>query len=141
MKTCIWAATLLLAACALAQQIPPALQGTWTASAGHSQFLRGSWSAQFLPGTKNAARGSLSLVSESNQVVLQGSWSAKKSTSGWRGTWSALIRNRTVSGTWEAAMVDFDGKTFEDMLKRTAAKQISGSWQSGRAQGNWWLQR
>jgi hypothetical protein len=38
-------------------------------------------------------------------------------------------------------MTDFNGKTFEDMLKRTAEKQIGGSWQSGRAQGNWWLQR
>jgi hypothetical protein len=47
-----------------------------------------------------------------------------------------------MSGTWEAADTDgFNGKTFEDLLKRTAEKQISGSWQSRRAQGNWWLQR
>jgi len=42
-------------------------------------------------------------------------------------------------------MADFNGKTMgktmEDMLKRTAEKQIGGSWRSGRAQGNWWLQR
>jgi hypothetical protein len=40
---------------------------------------------------------------------------------------------------WDAAMSDFNGKTFEDMLKRTAEKQIGGSWRSGGAQGNWWL--
>jgi hypothetical protein len=38
-------------------------------------------------------------------------------------------------------MADFNGKTLEDMLRRSAEKQIGGSWQSSRAQGNWWLQR
>jgi hypothetical protein len=140
LKKCTWAVTLLLASCALAQQAPPALQGSWIAREGRSRFLRGRWSAQVLPDTKNAARGSWVLFSESNQVVLQGTWSAQKSTKGWRGTWSARIqKSRTVSGTWDAAMADFNGKTFEDMLKRTAEKQIGGSWQSGRDQGNWWL--
>jgi hypothetical protein len=38
-------------------------------------------------------------------------------------------------------MAAVDGKTLEDMLKQTAEKQITGSWQSGRGRGNWWLQR
>jgi hypothetical protein len=118
-----------------------ALQGSWIATAGPSRFLRGRWSAQVLPDTKNAASGSWALLSESNQVILEGTWSAQKSTKGWRGTWSARIqKSRTVSGTWDAAMADFNGKTFEDMLKRAAEKQIGGSWQSGPAHGNWWLQ-
>jgi len=116
-------------------------QGSWIATAGPSRFLRGRWSAQVLPDTKNAASGSWVLLNESNQVILEGTWSAQKSTKGWRGTWSARIqKSRTVSGTWDTAMADFNGKTFEDMLKRTAERQIGGSWQSGRAQGNWWLQ-
>ena len=141
-KKWVLAVTLLLASCAVAQQAPSTLQGTWIATAGSSRFLRGRWFARVLPDAKNAASGSWALVNESNQVVLEGTWSARKSTSGWRGTWSARIqKSRTVSGTWDAAMADFNGKTFEDMLKRTAEKQIGGSWQSGRAQGNWWLQR
>ena len=32
-----------------------------------------------------------------------------------------------------------DGKTFEDMLKQTLEKQVTGAWRSGRIQGNWWL--
>ena len=47
---------------------------------------------------------------------------------------------RTFSGTWQADLAGFTGKTFEDMLKRTVEQQVSGSWRSGRAQGNWWLQ-
>jgi hypothetical protein len=141
-KKCVVTVTLLLASCAVAQQSPSTLQGGWIATAGPSRFLRGSWFARVPPDAKNTASGSWRLLNESNQLVLEGTWSARKSASGWRGTWSARIqKGRTFSGTWDAAMEDFNGKTFEDMLKRTAEKQIGGSWHSGRAQGNWWLQR
>ena len=96
---------------------------------------------RLLPPSKNVALGSWTLLSENNQIVLEGTWSARKLADGWQGTWTARIEGRTVSGMWNAVMTDFNGKTFEDMLKRTAEKQIGGSWQSGRAQGNWWLQR
>ena len=91
MKKWTLAVTLLLASCAVAQPVP-SLQGSWIATAGPSRFLRGRWSAQILPDTKNAANGSWALFSESNQVVLEGTWSARKSESGWRGTWSARIQ-------------------------------------------------
>lgn len=135
------AVTLLLASYALAQQAPSQWQGSWIATAESNQFLRGHWFARVLPNAKNAASGSWTLLNESNEVVLEGTWSARKSASVWRGTWSARVqKGRTFTGTWEAAIGDFNGKTFEDMLKRALEKQISGSWQSGRAQGNWWLQ-
>ena len=141
-KNWVLAVTLLLTSCAVAQQTQSTLEGSWIATAGPSRFLRGRWFARVLPDDKNAASGSWALVNESNQVVLEGTWSARKSTIGWRGTWSARIqKSRSVSGTWDATMADFNGKTFEDMLHQTAEKQIDGSWQSGRAQGNWWLQR
>jgi len=135
-------AVLVLVSYALAQQAPAVLHGSWIATTGPNRYLRGRWFAQVLPATKNAANGSWTLFNERNQTVLQGTWSVRKTAGGWQGTWSARIKKgRTVSGTWNAAMADFNGKTFEDMLKRTAEKQIGGSWQSGRAQGNWWLQR
>jgi hypothetical protein len=141
MKKSILAVTLLLAFCVIAQQVPPVLQGSWIATTGPNRYLRGHWYAQVLPATKNSGNGSWTLFNESNQIVLEGTWSARKLASSWQGTWSARIqKSRTVSGTWNAAMADFDGKSFQDMLKRTAEKQIGGSWQSGRAHGNWWLQ-
>ena len=134
-------AVLVLVSYAVAQQPPAVLQGSWIATTGPTQYLRGRWFAKVLPATKNAAIGSWTLFNERNQTVLEGTWSARKTAGGWQGTWSARIKGRRVSGTWNLAMADFNGKTFEDMLKRTAEKQIGGSWQSGRAQGNWWLQR
>jgi hypothetical protein len=142
MKKWALAVTLLVASCVVAQQVQSTLQGSWIAKTGPGRFLRGRWSARVLPDDKNTASGSWALFNESNQVVMEGTWSARKSTSGWRGTWSARIqKGSSVSGTWDAAIADFNGKTLEDMLKRTAEKQIGGSWQRGRAQGNWWLQR
>lgn len=140
-KKWVLAAGMLLPFCALAQQPSSTLQGSWTATAGASQVFQGRWFARVLPNNKNAASGSWTLFNERSQVVLEGTWSARKSTGGWSGTWSARIqKSKTVSGTWDAAMPDFNAKTFEDMLNRTAEKQIGGSWQSGHAQGNWWLQ-
>jgi hypothetical protein len=37
-------------------------------------------------------------------------------------------------------MTEVTDKTFEEMLNRAMEKQVSGSWRSGRIQGNWWLQ-
>lgn len=134
--------TLLLASCAVAQQAPAWLRGSWIARAGPNRDFQGRWSAEVLPDTKNAAQGSWTLLNAGNHIVVEGTWSARKSARGWQGTWSARIqKGRSISGTWEADMADPNCKTFEDMLKRAAEKQIAGSWQSGRAQGNWWLQR
>jgi hypothetical protein len=142
MKKLTLALTIFLAFCALAQQAPPVLRGSWLATAAPKQFFRGRWSAQLLPGTKNAAHGSWTLRNDSNQIVLEGTWSARKSVRGWQGTWSGRIqKGGSFSGTWEADASRFNGNTFEDLLKQTAEKQIAGSWQSRRARGNWWLQR
>jgi len=45
-----------------------------------------------------------------------------------------------LSGTWSSNVPDITAKTFEDLLKATIDKQVAGFWQTGRMQGNWWLQ-
>jgi hypothetical protein len=133
---------LLLACCALAQQPanPPNDQGwrgTWAASAGLRSF-HGRWWAQLIANSQNAASGSWTLLSDSNQIVLEGTWSARKTSNGWQGTWTARVNSGTAfSGTWTADNIE--GKTFADMLKLTLEKQIAGAWRSRGMQGNWWL--
>jgi hypothetical protein len=141
MKTRSLAVTLLFVCCALAQPSPSIFRGSWIATVGPTRFFSGRWSGELLPNTRNAAQGSWTLLSEKNQIVLEGTWSARKSSSGWQGAWTARVtRGRSFSGTWQADMAGFNGKTFEDMLQRTLEKQVSGAWRSGRMQGNWWLQ-
>ncbi len=117
-----------------------ALRRDWIATVGPKEVFRGRWSGEALPNTPNAAQGSWTLLSDANRILLEGTWSARKSAQGWHGTWSArTAHGQSFSGTWEADLAGFSGKTLEEMLRRTAEKQISGSWRSGRLSGNWWL--
>jgi hypothetical protein len=141
----ILALALLLASLASAQQRSPdhettTWDGMWIATAGPSRMFRGRWWASLTPGTHNAAGGSWTLLSESNQIILEGTWSARKAASGWQGTWSAKTGGASFSGTWTSNVPEINAKTFEDLLTATIHKQVAGSWQMGRLQGDWWLQ-
>jgi hypothetical protein len=122
------------------QESAPIFHGVWTATVSTGQVLRGTWSGQALPHSPNAFRGSWTLLSESNEMLLEGTWSARKTDKGWQGIWTArTLKGGSFSGTWNASLPDFSGKTLEEMLRRTAEKQVAGYWRSGRQQGNWWL--
>jgi hypothetical protein len=112
-------------------------RGSWVATAGPRTF-HGRWWAQLSAKTQDAVTGSWTLLSDSNQILLEGTWSARKSATGWQGTWSARVNSgRPFSGSWSSDLME--GKTFEDLLKQTIDKQVTGSWRSGRMLGNWWL--
>jgi hypothetical protein len=141
----------LLLALVSAGQESSVQRGTWTATAGPStsQVMRGSWSAETLPTTPNAARGSWTLLNTSNEVVLEGTWSAAKSSgAGWQGTWSARVvtrlpagrstPGRVFSGTWQVTTA-VSGKTLAEMFQRTLEAEVAGSWRSAGLTGNWWL--
>ena len=123
-----------------AQDVSPAFRGTWTSTVATGQVFRGAWSAQISPKTPNSVRGSWTLFNDANEIILQGTWSARKTAAGWPGNWTARASNgASFAGTWDADLPDFRGQTMADMLKRTTEKQVAGSWQSGRYQGNWYL--
>jgi hypothetical protein len=142
---------LLLSLVAVRQESSIVQRGTWTATAGPSaaQVMRGNWSAETHSGTPNAARGSWTLLNASNEVVLEGTWSAAKSSSGgWQGTWSARVvtrlptgrstPGRVFSGAWQLT-TEVNGKTLAEMFQRTLEAEVAGSWRSAGLTGNWWL--
>ena len=134
-------AILVLLASVQGQTPSAEFSGMWTATEGNGPAVRGMWLAQISKGGPNAASGSWSLVSEGGQVVLEGTWSARNTSQNFEGSWSARARNgRSLSGTWNAALGDFKGKTFKEMLALTMEKQVGGAWRSGRYEGNWWLE-
>jgi hypothetical protein len=131
---------LLFTQCALAQEPGSVLYGSWTATAGPSQIFRGTWSAETSRRNPNEAQGSWTLVNDSGEVVLQGTWSARKTGSRWQGTWRArTTKGQSFSGSWEANLPESTDQTFAALLKRTIEKEVAGSWQSGVYRGNWWL--
>jgi hypothetical protein len=126
---------------ALGQGTPPTFSGSWVASTGGDRYFRGMWSGELSGANRNAAGGSWTLLSDSGEVILQGTWSARKAAKAWEGTWTAqTARGETFSGTWNADLAAFAGKTLEEMLKRTQEKQVAGGWKSGKYQGYWWLE-
>ena len=138
----VWSLILavMLSSCALGQEAASVLGGSWTATAGAGKVFRGTWSAETSPQNPDAARGSWTLLNEAGEVLLQGTWSARKTGAGWQGMWTARpMKGQPLSGTWTADPANLDAKSFGEMLKATATKEIAGGWRSGRYQGNWWL--
>ena len=139
----------LLVCCAILAFITPAgaqssaaeRTGMWKATVGNGTMMQGMWLAELSKASPNAASGSWSLLSDGGEVLLQGTWSARKTGQSWEGTWRARAGNgRSFSGTWSAALGDYKGKSLQEMLALTMEKQVGGAWQSGRYQGNWWLE-
>lgn len=121
-------------------QDSPVLQGSWVATAGESRTFRGRWTGQALPGQPNALQGSWTLSDDFGKTQATGTWSARRSGRSWTGTWSAQDANRRqVSGTWKTAGEGIEGRNLQQLFERTLAAEVSGSWQSGRLQGYWWL--
>src|SRR5260370_40456370 len=108
---------LLFTQCALAQETGSVLYGTWTATAGPSQIFRGTWSAEISRRNPNEAQGSWTLVNASGEVMLEGSWSARKMCRQWQGTWRArTTRGQSFSGNWEADLPESAGQNFAALL-------------------------
>ena len=134
-------ATLVFLASVQGQTPSAEFSGMWTATERNGPAMRGMWLAQISKTGPNAASGSWSLLGDGGEVVLEGTWSARNTSQNFEGSWSARAGNgRSLSGTWSAALGDFKGKTFKEMLSLTLEKQIGGAWRSGRYEGNWWLE-
>jgi hypothetical protein len=131
--------TLLLSVVALGQQPTPVLQGAFTASAGAATY-RGKWSATFSSRTPSNAAGAWILLNDRNDIMLQGTWSARKTGAAWKGTWRArVLRGRAFSGTWSASEPGPGSKTFADMLEAAISSGTAGTWATGGYGGNWRL--
>jgi hypothetical protein len=135
------AAALLTATVAGAAGPRPVVQAIWVAQGGTTMF-RGNVSAQALPTSGNELVGSWTLADKDWAIVMQGTWSGKKSGRGWAGTWRAKVQAGGIfDGTWQAVPpAGFKGKTFEDLFRAIGDVQISGYWKTrGGTTGAWWL--
>src|SRR5205085_3531654 len=120
---------LLLVLClslfAAAQPPPAAIEGTWKASVGDVVF-HGKWTAVLRSATPNAANGAWTLLNDSNDVMTQGTWSARKQASGWQGTFTARAKTGgPYSGVWSAALNRSTAKSLSDMLRSALEKEVS----------------
>lgn len=125
--------------CAVAQQPAQVFHGTWIATVGKGKVLHGTWTGGTLPDHPNVGEGAWAITS-AGQIVLEWTWHAEKSARTWEGVWSGrTATGESLAGSWGADLEHWSGKTFHDLLERTFVEQVSGWWQSGQAEGHWWL--
>lgn len=130
---------LLVLVSAFGQQPAHTIHGTWIATSGHARTLHGTWSGRTLPQRPNVAEGDWTLAG-GGQIVIRGNWRVEKSSRGWEGHWTAqTARGESLAGNWGADVEHWHGKSFQDLLELTLQEEVSGWWQVGRQQGNWWL--
>ena len=130
---------LLAFVCAFAQEPAQTIYGTWIATAGRGQTLHGTWTGSALPQNPNVAEGTWTLAS-GGEIVIHGTWRAEKARQGWEGHWTAqTARGESLAGSWGTDVEHWQGKTFQDLLELTLREEVSGWWQVGNRQGNWWL--
>jgi hypothetical protein len=126
-------------------QSPSTLRGGWSATVGPNQVLQGTWTADLTSAAPDTARGSWTLVNQSNRIAAQGTWSAVKTEKVWSGTWQARVATergatgRLFSGSWKTRIAGSDGQSLSDLLQKTFREQVSGQWASGRLAGMWSL--
>jgi hypothetical protein len=105
--------------------------------------FKGRWTAHATQPGSADAQGTWTLLGPADDVVLDGTWSARRNgkTSTWRGTWMARTRPGALfAGTWQTTVKGIQGKTFFDLLAHAKAARIAGTWRMGRASGDWWLE-
>ena len=130
---------LLAFVCAFAQEPEQTIYGTWIATAAQGQTLHGTWTGSSSPKNPNAAEGTWTLAN-GGQIVIQGTWRAEKSRLKWEGHWTAqTVRGESLAGSWGTDVEHWQGKTFQELLELTLREEVSGWWQIGNQQGNWWL--
>jgi hypothetical protein len=111
---------LILCFCTLVQEDSPVLLGSWTATAAPNQIFGGTWSAQASLHNPNRALGSWTLINDAGDVIRP-------------------MKGQSLSGSWTADAISLNAESLAEMLKSTATKEVTGSWRSGRHQGNWSL--
>jgi hypothetical protein len=122
-------------------QASPALQGLWTAWVG-SEAFHGKWTAVTSSRTPDWAYGAWIMQNEAGDIILQGTWSARKTGAGWKGTWSARVNSgQKYSGSWTASSPNPSSETFAGMLDAAAKERASGTWSTDQLAGSWSLKR
>jgi hypothetical protein len=78
-----------------------------------------------------ALDGTWNLVSRAGQVLLTGTWSARKRDGAWDGTWTAQPENGPVyEGAWSARVRIPPKSVFSDMLDAARKAAVTGGWET-----------
>src|SRR6202040_3801544 len=102
------------------------VRGTWSAST-NGRYLAGAWIAQTQE--DGSARGTWVLQDATGKILMQGGWSASKSSQSWNGAWRASVSGKAAeySGTWTGAISLSPQARLAAMLESALRATVSGT--------------
>jgi hypothetical protein len=114
------------------------LHGSWSASSTRGQNLAGRWTAQAQQ-DGGGATGTWTIYDDAGRILMQGGWSASKSSKAWNGAWRATVAGQTgeYSGVWTAQTALAAEAPLAHMLESALQAVVTGTWKAAGNSGSW----
>lgn len=111
---------------------------TWSAQTATGRVFEGGWTAD-PASSPDKASGTWTLGEGANKVLLRGTWSAQKFSTGWSGTWRAAVESqrREFTGSWTADFPKGRETSMDELFLTAARDAIRGIWSAGNDSGSW----
>lgn len=111
---------------------------TWSARTADGRIFTGTWSLAPDSSSKSAT-GGWTLTGPGGAMLMRGSWSADKHTTGWNGVWRATVEGRSseYTGSWSAELPHMRNARFTELFEAAVKQAVSGLWTGGNESGSW----
>jgi hypothetical protein len=113
---------------------------TWNARTVAGRTFEGSWTVE-PAASADKASGTWTLGEGSDKIILRGTWSAQKFSTGWSGTWRAAVegQKRELTGSWTADFPQAREASIGELFSTVARDAIRGIWSGDNDSGSWSL--
>jgi hypothetical protein len=118
----------------------PSQRSTWSARTTAGRTFEGSWTVEPASAADKAS-GTWTLGEDIDKIVVRGTWSAQKFSTGWSGTWRATLegQKREFTGSWTADFPQARETAIVELFLTAARDAIRGVWSGDGDSGSWSL--
>lgn len=111
---------------------------TWSATTSNGRRFEGTWSVD-PDASGDKAAGTWTLYDGAGTLILRGTWSAEKFSTGWNGNWHASAENRQgdYRGSWTTDLPRGHEGRLGELFEAAAHDAIRGIWSSADLSGSW----
>jgi hypothetical protein len=111
---------------------------TWSARTSNGRDFEGTWSVE-ADASNDKVAGTWTLYDGTGKLILHGTWSAQKFSTGWSGIWHANAENPQgdYGGSWTADFPHRREARFGEIFEAAVRNAIRGIWNAGDLSGSW----
>ncbi|HXG53634.1 MAG TPA: SH3 domain-containing protein [candidate division Zixibacteria bacterium] len=112
-------------------------EALWNAVTSGGQAFQGSYTVE--QSSAEEVSGRWTLRGPDGKIILRGTWSARKFSTGWNGSWRASVEGRAGgrSGSWTADLRLPGSARLPEMFEAARRAVVRGIWASGQDSGSW----